>query len=436
MKNIKFAETIQMMKEEQIRNLQTLLQRLDIVRDKISARNESKEKFNVFTCLMDSNDEVNLHSRFLSSLLDPHGSHGLGFAPIVQFLKILNSSFQYNQDSLEVIPSSSNWCEYKEIDILLIDRKTNHAVIIENKINAYDSNHEEEGQLERYYRRLIEEDKIPQGNVEVYYLTTDGHEPSNESVSTSSKYKALPNIVRCITYGNEILQWLQQCMQIACNKPYIRETIAQYINLIKEMTNDTEIEDRLEILNIISKNDDTLASAKLLFDNFRHIQWHTIFNLFNDFYSEIENRGYTCISRVENSMIDDIVHGGPQKRKQYPKFHFKKGDGIEITIGCDYDDWFYFGLYSKTNKILDKNKICDFIRSNQDYEQDCYIDKDWIFTKYFDFPDEYAINIWDFYHNGTFRIINPQTRKETIRKYLNDMEDFLYKKINILQFTK
>ena len=425
-----------MMKEEQIRNLQFLLQRLDIVRDKISARNENKEKFNVFTCLMDSNDEVNLHSRFLSSLLDPQGSHGLGLAPIVLFLKSLNSSFQYNQDSLEVIPSSTNWCEYKEIDILLIDRKMNHAVIIENKINAYDSNHEKEGQLERYYRRIIEEDKIPQKNVEVYYLTTDGHEPSNESVSTSSKYKNLPNIVHCITYGNEILQWLQQCMQLACNKPYIRETISQYINLIKEMTNDTEIEDRLEILNIISKNDDTLASAKLLFDNFRHIQWHTIFNLFNDFYSEIENRGYICISRVENCIIDDIVHGGPQKRKQYPKFQFKKGDGVEITIGCDYDDWFFFGLYSKANKFLDKNKIGDFIRSNQDYEQDCYIDKDWIFTKYFDFPDEYAINIWDFYHNGTFRIINPQTRKETISKYLDDMEDFIYKKINILRFSK
>ena len=42
------------MKEDQIRNLKILLQRLDIVMDKISARNESKEKFNIFTCLMDT----------------------------------------------------------------------------------------------------------------------------------------------------------------------------------------------------------------------------------------------------------------------------------------------------------------------------------------------------------------------------------------------
>lgn len=424
------------MKEDQIRNLQVLLQRLDIVRDKITARNEGKEKFNVFTCLMDSSEEVNLHSRFISSLLDPQGNHRLGFAPIDIILKTLNSSFKYNQETIEVIPSFSNWSEYKEIDILLIDRKTKYAIIIENKIYACDSNHADEGQLERYYRRIIEEDKIPQENVEVYYLTIDGHEPSEESVSTSSKYKDLPDIVRCITYGNEITQWLQQCMQIACDKPYLRETIAQYINLIKEMANDTEIEDRLEILKIISKNDDTLASAKLLFDNYKHIQWHTIFDLFNDFYSELEKRGYSIVSKVENSMIDDIVHGGPKKRQQDPKFSVKNKYGLEITIGCDFNDWFFFGLCSKENKSLDKMKIKELLQSYQNYDSDFYIDKNWIFTRYFDVPENYYVNIWDFNHNGTFRIIKSDTRKDVIKRYLDDMENFLYKEMNILQFAK
>ena len=424
------------MKEDQIRNLKALLQRLDVVRDKITARKEGKENFNIFTCLMKYSDEKNLHSRFISSILDPKGSHGLGFAPIDIILKTLNSSFQYNQESIEVKPSSDNWTEYKKIDILLIDRKTNYAIIIENKIYACDSNHDNEGQLERYYRRIIEEDKIPQENVEVYYLTIDGHEPSEESVSTSSKYKDLPDIVRCITYGNEITQWLQQCMQIACNKPYIRETIAQYINLIKEMANDTEIEDRLEILKIISKNDDTLASAKLLFDNYKHIQWHTIFDLFNDFYSELEKRGYSIVSKVENSMIDDIVHGGPKKRHQNPKFSVKNKEGLEITIGCNYNKRFFFGLYSKENKSLDKMKIKELLQSYQNYDSDFYTSKDRVFTRYFDIPDKYDIYIWDFSHNSTFRIIKPDTRKETIKRYLDDMENFLYKEMNILQFAK
>ena len=415
------------MKEDQVRNLKMLLQRLDIVRDKIAARNEGKEKFNVFSCLLDSNDERYLHSRFISSLIDPRGFHGLKDVPLNRFVETLGSNFKYSADNIEIYPSSSDWGEYKNIDILLIDRSSKHAIIVENKIYASDSNHEEEGQLERYYRRIIEEDGIPQENIEIYYLTMDGHEPSAESVSTSSKYKELPHIVHCITYGSEILKWLQQCMQIACDKPYIRETIAQYINLIKEMTNDTEVEDRLEIIKIIARNDDTLASAKLLFDNYKHVQWHTIFDLFNDFYVELERRGYTCISKVGNKMIDDIVHGGPQKRKQYPSFNIKDKNGIIITVACDYDDYFYFGLKSNENKILDKEKVKSIVCLNEK----CYVDRKWLFNRYFDCPDDMAIDIWDFSMNGTFRIINPNKRRETVKKYLDDMENTIYKEFKI-----
>ena len=46
--------------------------------------------------------------------------------------------------------------------------------------------------------------------------------------------------------------------------------------------------------------------------------------------------------------------------------------------------------------------------------------------------------IWRIFYikNSTFRIIKPDTRKETIKRYLDDMENFLYKEMNILQFTK
>lgn len=422
------------MEEEQVRSLKYLLQRLDIVRDKISARNENKETFNVFSCLLNERDEENLHSRFISCLTDPLGNHGLGFYPIKHLLETLGSSFQYDKDSIEIFPSFADCREYKDIDILMIDRKQQYAIIIENKIDAIDSNHEDEGQLERYYRRIIEEDKIPKENVDVYYLTMDGHEPSAASTSTSKRYKDFPNIVRCITYDHEILTWLQLCMKEACDKPYIRETIAQYINLIKKMTNNTEIEDRLEIIKIISRNNDTLASAKLLFDNYKHIQWHTVSDLFNDFYAELKDRGYTCVSKVENAMIDDIVHGGPIKRQQYPCFEIKDKYGIEITIGCDYDDYFYFGLQSKTNKNIDKKAVAQFIHTDKEYDSICQIDNEWIFNLYFDCPDEFAINIWDFSQNGTFRIINPNTRRDTIKKYLDYLEDFIYNKIKIQGF--
>jgi hypothetical protein len=421
------------MKEEQIKNLIYLLKRLDILRDKISARNEGKEKFNVFSCLYKTTDEVNLHSRFISSLIDPQGSHGLGTEPLKLLLDILGSKFPFNKERMEIYPSYYNKKEYKEIDILLIDRNVKYAVIIENKIKARDSNHEGEGQLERYYRQIIEEDKIPQENVEVYYLTLDGHEPSQESVSTSSKYKDLPDIVQCITYGVEITQWLGLCLQIACTKPYIRETIAQYLNLIKQMVNDTEIEDRLEIIKAISKNDDTLASAKLLFDNYKHIQWHTIFDLFNDFYTELEERGYTIKTKVENQTITDAVH--KDKRKLILNFKIKDKYGFIFDIGCNRADFLWFGLKNEDNSKITKENI----KSLEALAAENGAGKretGWIFWKYFDVPENIKIYIGDFGVNATFRIINPITRKETVKQYIDDMESYLYKTLKIEQFIK
>lgn len=133
-------------------------------------------------------------------------------------------------------------------------------------------------------------------------------------------------------------------------------------------------------------------------------------------------------------MIDDIVHGGPKKRQQYPSFDIKDKYGIEITIGCDYDDWFYFELQSKTNKNIDKKAVSQFLHADKEYESVCQIDKEWIFWLYFDCTDELAINIWNFSQNGTFRIINPNTRRDTIKKYLDCLENFIYDKIKIQEY--
>lgn len=81
-------------------------------------------------------------------------------------------------------------------------------------------------------------------------------------------------------------------------------------------------------------------------------------------------------------------------------------------------------------------KIKELLQSYQNYDSDFYIDKNWIFTRYFDVPENYYVNIWDFNHNGTFRIIKSDTRKDVIKRYLDDMENFLYKEMNIRQFAK
>lgn len=131
-----------------IKNIKYLLRDINIVRKKFEEREKNEDNFNMFTILRKESDEVYLHSRFLSALLDPNGPHRLGATNLDLFLQEVNSNFEYGPKYLEVIPNNKNRAEYKNIDILFIDRRNKQAVIVENKIYHRDTNHETEGQLE------------------------------------------------------------------------------------------------------------------------------------------------------------------------------------------------------------------------------------------------------------------------------------------------
>ena len=150
-------------------NLKYLLKEINILNQRIKDRDEHTDTFNLFDLMCNRYDEVYLHSRFLSILLDPAGSHKMKDLFVRLLFDKLNIPFEYNLSSLEVYPNESDQHEYKEIDILLIDRQRKSAVIIENKIGARDSNHAEEGQLERYYRVITQDEGIPEESISVIY---------------------------------------------------------------------------------------------------------------------------------------------------------------------------------------------------------------------------------------------------------------------------
>lgn len=407
-------------------NLKYLLRKLSLVRDKNAIRKAQEESFNVFTTLMQWNDEVCLHSRFISSMLDPNGPHKFGRTFLQIFLDVLESDFSYDLNSLEIIPSNSTWTEYKEIDILFIDRRKHTAVIIENKINAHDNNHTDEGQLERYYRRLIEEDYIPAENIEVYYLRPYRNTPpSDDSISKSGKYKELSKKVKLISYEEEISSWVKLCIKETANSPFVRETLNQYLKLINTMTNNTDIQERLDLIDTISTSEDALNSAKFLIDNFCHVRWHTIANFFNDLCYELENRGYKIIDRYDEETITNIVHGGVKKRQESISIVCADDRGYRYTIGSECDDALYFGACNDDNKGKIK-EIRSLVMANKDKVEDSeelhLEDKNWAFWCYFDVEEADDIWLWDFKREGTFKLIKKESRHNSIMTHLDDFE--------------
>ena len=416
------------MKTIPLTNLSYLIKESYLLSHKYKDKKEQENAFNIFSVLRKESDEVYLHSRFLSALIDLHAPHKMGSIFLDSFLEIINSNFNYSPKSFESYPNYNFHSEYKDIDILLIDRQYQNAIIIENKIFHCDTNHETEGQLEKYYRIIAEDEGIPEEKIEVIYLTIDGHEPSDESVNTKGSYPQLNTIVKSISYGIEIIKWLKECAKECFNKPSIRESIIQYLNLIETMTNnDISIEERIALVKLIGKNDDNLEGAKFLLDNFKHVQLHTLIDFWNELKNEAELRNYEIISSPSEDDIRKLVHGGPIQRKVSLDLTFLTDEEIPFSIVSDYDDWIYWGISSDEfkkhhNKTISAKSIKEFVKASDEYDSE--ENEYWLFSSYLSLSEDEDVCCSDFSCDGTFKLITPSYRQQIITIIFEELEKF------------
>ncbi|MEC3965626.1 PD-(D/E)XK nuclease family protein [Flagellimonas halotolerans] len=183
------------------------------------------ENFNVFSILNMEHKENGTHSAFLGELLNPNGSHSKGNLFLQLFLQTIDNNTM-NWDKASVIlekhigfRDDANLLGGR-VDIYITDQV--NSICIENKIYASDQN----VQLQRYCNHNKE-------NNTVYYLTLNGSDASSESkgelIADRDYYR--------ISYKNDIIDWLETCLKESAEEPILRESIRQYIILIKRLTN-------------------------------------------------------------------------------------------------------------------------------------------------------------------------------------------------------
>ncbi len=210
---------------------------LNLLRDKYS----EKPQYNLFRVLRSDSDEVRLHSRFLTDILNPKGSHNHGKAFLTEFLQQL--SIEISDDDIKVD------CEYQNIDILV--RSQNTAVIIENKIYAGD----QDKQLQRYYQAMRNQGYT---DIHLFYLTLDGKDPSSQSVGT------LTSKVINLSYSEDIRNWIDRCTRLAVRNAPLRESLIQYTFLINNLTNRVDnMEHVQQLKNFLLTGDNLLSIAEL-----------------------------------------------------------------------------------------------------------------------------------------------------------------------------
>lgn len=304
---------------------QSLLTQVKTLNDHYSKLNEpSGDSFNVFRILKMETSEVKLHSAFLAELLNPNGSHGLKDVFLRHFVGMVCSKSVVFDTTTALVQVerytgmiSKDELEGGYIDILITDRFNKH-IIIENKINAGD----QKNQLLRYYNFSP--------GAEIIYLTLDGKSPSEASCASLEQDKHF----KCSSYQSDIKQWLEQCRKEAATSPIVRESISQYINLIKYLTNQT-------LNNIMSKDLDelllnNLEASFLVADGLDHALKSLIGQLVDSLTAVYSIRGLVCSSNIN---LD----------KNYTGIFFTNRDWKYVSLAFQFQNY---------DKILNYGFVC------------------------------------------------------------------------------
>lgn len=212
------------------------------------AKEESRlrgEEFNVYK-VCGVNHYETTHSAILAEWLNPKGSHGQKSLFLDAFISNVLPEFAqcFETDDATVFTEYST--PEGRIDILITDAM-GHAIIIENKIYA----NEQDSQLIRY--NAFAEKKFGTNRYEILYLTLDGREASEQSCE-GIEYTP-------ISYESNILKWLEESCRMVCDKPFLRESILQYRNLIKQLTNqDMDKTVEKELVQEMMKTPDSVSA--------------------------------------------------------------------------------------------------------------------------------------------------------------------------------
>lgn len=286
----------------------------------------SGENFNIFQTLGLQSDELS-HSKIIAELLNPKGSHGRGDEFLELFLKIIEKDIQKFKNAYVKTEQSTN---DGRVDIL-ITAGSQATVVIENKIYAGD----QPAQLARYRKAYPD--------ATIIYLTLDGREPS--SFSTDGEKNAY---YKLLSYEQHIIPWLEQCREKSVDHPYLRETISQYINLLKILTGQTRSKNMSkELVKTIVRNQENVKSAFAIGENINEIKNEIIINSFVPLMKILANRytlrynddGNNCLQqywsiRLTNELLEDnciniYVQFQQSLKRLYCGFHILAGSDEE-----------------------------------------------------------------------------------------------------------
>ena len=284
-----------------------------------------KHDYNIFTLFHGFNDEVNLHSNFIASLLDPNGDHYKGDL----FLKLFLEMCGIDDFSIDT-SRATVFKEFKHIDIYISDGKKH--IILENKVYAKD----QPTQIARYIETIKgegakESDRVKDEDICVLYLHPDGKLPDNQSFGDyhTRLLGENPSIkFKVISYGKEILEWIDKCKNEVSNLTDLNVFLSQYKDVIEMIDDRYKRIDKMETANLVEIFKENYTAVSEIANNYQEMRKKIIYSFFSNaakiLRGDSEIKSVYDIKTEENQDYRPIIitKKNPKDGEIWEKFYF------------------------------------------------------------------------------------------------------------------
>ena len=285
-----------------------------------------KHDYNIFTLFHGFSDEVNLHSNFIASLLDPNGDHYKGDL----FLKLFLETCGIDDFSIDT-SRATVFKEFKHIDIYISDGKKH--IILENKVYAKD----QPTQIARYIKAIQNEgakesDRVKDEDIYVLYLHPDGELPKENSLGGYKLNKDNTKLekdgssinFKVISYGNEILSWIDRCKNEVSNITDLNVFLSQYKDVIEMIYDRYKRIDKMETAKFVEIFKENYTAVSEIANNYQEMRKKIIDGFFKNVKDILENDLKDKYSIELNSVAyrPIIIKNTTSQDEKWKKFYF------------------------------------------------------------------------------------------------------------------
>lgn len=266
---------------------------------------EDSSRFNLLSIIEKDRDEAHIHSKVIYNLLSQNWGKKDKETFLTLFLKelgieeeiIYNKTWEVTREKAFDLDTVKGRLDF-EI------KSKDYIYIIEMKIDAGD----QPKQLIRYQEFAKEQHK----KYKIFYLTLDGHSASKKSVGEEVSEEIKKVEYTNISFQEEILNWLEKCLDLVKGKENKSACINQYIASINKILGEknTKIKD-----NILKSSED-IKNAITIYKKLNENLQKVLESFFEELNKKLEDIGskviynknyinnYYCAYRLDTDVED------------------------------------------------------------------------------------------------------------------------------------